>query len=73
MGKGVGEGDLVFGYPSVGTAMWMLWLDALAGALIRVLKDEDLRLRLSRSALKYMKGFSWGRSAKEFMKVVRAI
>lgn len=42
----------------------------LGEALVRVLEDEELRLRLSKNALKYAKGFSWDRSAEEFLKVL---
>ena len=42
----------------------------LANAIIRVLEDEELRLRLSRNALEYTKGFSWDRSAEEFLKAL---
>jgi len=46
---------------------------ALGDALIRVLGDEGLRLRLSRNALEYARGFSWDKSAKEFMEVLELV
>ena len=46
-------------------------VEGLADALIKVLEDEGLRLRLSRNALEYAKGFSWERTAREFMKVLK--
>ena len=42
----------------------------LGEALVRVLEDEELRLRLSKNALEYSKGFSWDRTAGEFLKVL---
>lgn len=46
---------------------------ALAKALTRVLEDEGLRLRLSKNALEYAKGFSWDRSAEDFLKVLKHV
>jgi len=45
-------------------------VDGLGEALVRVLDDEGLRLRLSKNALEYAKGFSWDRCAEEFLKVL---
>jgi len=45
----------------------------LAGKIIRVLGDETLRERLSRNCLKYAKRFSWDRTAKEFLRVLRLV
>jgi len=45
-------------------------VEALGDALIRVLEDEGLRMRLSKNALEYAKQFSWDKSAEEFMKVL---
>lgn len=46
-------------------------VEALGEAIVRVLKDEELRLRLSRNALEYAKEFSWDKTAEEFMKVLQ--
>jgi glycosyltransferase involved in cell wall biosynthesis len=43
----------------------------LGEALVRVLEDEELRLRLSKNALEYAKEFSWDRSAEECLKVLK--
>lgn len=45
-------------------------VEGLGEALVRVLEDEELRLRLSQNALEYARGFSWDRSAEEFLKVL---
>jgi glycosyltransferase involved in cell wall biosynthesis len=45
-------------------------VEGLGEAIVRVLKDEELRLRMSRNALEYAKEFSWDKTAKEFMKYV---
>ena len=44
---------------------------ALAEAVIRVLENEELRLRLGKNALEYARGFGWDRSAEEFLKVLK--
>ena len=44
--------------------------EALAEAIIRVLRDKALRLRLSENGLKFAKEFSWDKTAEEFMKVL---
>lgn len=46
---------------------------ALAEAIIHVLTNDALRVRLSEKALAYSKSFSWDKVADEFMKVVRAV
>lgn len=43
---------------------------ALAGAIVKILKDERLRENLSKNALKWSKQFSWDQSAKNFMRVL---
>lgn len=48
-------------------------VEALAKAVMWVLKDDDLRHGLSKNALKYAKGFSWDRTAEEFMKVLEGM
>ena len=45
----------------------------LGGALVRVLGDEELRLRLSGNALEYSRGFSWDKTAEEFSKVLEGV
>jgi glycosyltransferase involved in cell wall biosynthesis len=45
----------------------------LAKALVGVLEDEGFRRRLSWNALEYARGFSWDRTAEEFMKVIRGV
>lgn len=44
---------------------------ALAEGIINVLKDENLRVSLSRNALAYSRSFSWDKVADKFMEVVR--
>ena len=46
-------------------------VEGLGEALVRVLGDRGLRVRLSRNALEYAKGFSWDKTAEEFMKVLK--
>lgn len=48
-------------------------INDLADKIIRVLEDKVLRERLIRSALKYVKQFSWDKTAEEFMKVVKSV
>ncbi|MEM0301531.1 glycosyltransferase family 4 protein, partial [Saccharolobus sp.] len=45
-------------------------VQALAEGLLKVLTDEDLRGKLSESALEHSRNFSWDRTAEEFMKVI---
>ncbi len=45
----------------------------LAEKLLVVLGDEGLRERLSLNALEYARGFSWDRTAEEFMRVIRGV
>jgi glycosyltransferase involved in cell wall biosynthesis len=45
----------------------------LGDALVGVLGDEEFRLRLSRNALEYARGFSWDKTAEEFMKVIEGV
>jgi glycosyltransferase involved in cell wall biosynthesis len=40
---------------------------------IKLLKDERLRLKLSRNSLKWARRFSWDKSAREFMKVIEGL
>jgi glycosyltransferase involved in cell wall biosynthesis len=47
--------------------------EALAEAMLKVLKDERLRLKLSRNSLKWARRFSWDKSAREFMKVIEGV
>jgi len=46
---------------------------ALAEALIEILNDDDLRLRLSLHALRISKRFSWDRSAEEFEEIAESV
>ncbi len=46
---------------------------ALAKAIIKVLEDEKLRKKLSKNALKYSRKFSWDKSAKEFLRIIKGI
>jgi glycosyltransferase involved in cell wall biosynthesis len=48
-------------------------VEALAEALVRVLRDEGLRRRLGENALKYAREFSWDKTADEFMKILKAV
>ncbi|MDH5770150.1 MAG: glycosyltransferase family 4 protein [Candidatus Bathyarchaeota archaeon] len=45
-------------------------VEDLGAALVRVLGDEGLRMRLSKNALEYSRQFSWDKTAKEFLKVL---
>lgn len=45
----------------------------LANALVRVLRDGGLRHRLGKNALEYAGGFSWDRTAEEFMMVIKGL
>lgn len=47
-------------------------VEALAEAIIRVLTDESLRIKLSEEALAYSRSFSWDKVADTFIKVIRA-
>ncbi len=44
----------------------------LAKSIMRLLGDEDLRSRLAENAYTYAKSFSWDRTAKEFLGVIKA-
>ena len=48
-------------------------VQALAEAIIHVLTNDALRVRLSEKALAYSRSFCWDEVADEFMKVVRAV
>jgi len=45
----------------------------LSEALINLLKDDDLRKRLSENAIKWAKQFSWDKSTEEFEKVLKMV
>ena len=45
----------------------------LANKIIRVLEDEGLRERLSRNCLKYARQFSWDKTAKQFMEIIKGL
>jgi len=42
----------------------------LADKIAMVLRDEELRMRLSRNCLEYAESFNWDKTAEEFMKVL---
>lgn len=46
---------------------------ALAGAIIRMIEDEELRTKLSRNAAEYARNFNWDKSAVEMIKVLQAL
>ncbi|KUO42819.1 MAG: hypothetical protein APU95_02355 [Hadesarchaea archaeon YNP_N21] len=48
-------------------------VEALAEAIVKVLRDETLRKRLSKNSLKWAKNFDWIKSAGEFMKIVESV
>lgn len=41
--------------------------------MIRILRDEKLRDKLSKNVIEWSKKFSWDKSAKEFMKTLESI
>jgi glycosyltransferase involved in cell wall biosynthesis len=45
----------------------------LAEKVVAVLGDEGLRVRLSLNALEYSRGFSWDKTAQEFMKIIEGV
>ena len=48
-------------------------IEKLAEAVMKVLKDEKLRKRLSKNALVWSKRFSWDKSAEEFLKIIERV
>lgn len=46
--------------------------EKLAEAILAILKDEELRKKLSKNALEWSKEFTWDKSAREFEKVMEA-
>lgn len=46
-------------------------IDALAGAIVRLLKDDDLRRRYSRQALESSKSFAWEKSAEKLARIIK--
>jgi glycosyltransferase involved in cell wall biosynthesis len=46
-------------------------IESLGEAIIKVLMNEELRVKLSRGALAYSRKFSWDEAAEEFMRVIR--
>jgi len=46
-------------------------IESLAKEIIKVLMNEELRLKLSKSALAYSRKFSWDKASEEFMRVIR--
>jgi glycosyltransferase involved in cell wall biosynthesis len=47
--------------------------EKLAEAIIKILGDEELRIKLSENALQYSKQFSWDKSAEEFLRVIKSV
>jgi glycosyltransferase involved in cell wall biosynthesis len=47
--------------------------DALAGALIRVLRDQDLRLQLARAGNRAIQKMTWQRATDTFERVIQAV
>lgn len=45
-------------------------VEILAGSIIRVLRDDELRKKLSKNAMKWAKNFDWDKSAKQFAKII---
>lgn len=45
-------------------------IHAFAEAMVRLLTDDELRLRLSRNAIEWARRFSWDKSAEEFERVI---
>jgi len=45
----------------------------LAEATIKILKDERLRKRLSKNAMRWARRFSWDKSAEEFERVIKSV
>jgi glycosyltransferase involved in cell wall biosynthesis len=47
-------------------------VQALAEAIIQILTNETLRVKMSEKALTYSRGFSWDKVADEFLNVIKA-
>jgi len=48
-------------------------VENLADEIVKVLRDNELRNRLSRNALDYSRQFSWDKTAETFMDIIRHI
>ncbi len=48
-------------------------IEALANAIIHLLKDDELRKELSRNAIEWAKQFSWDKSAEEFERLIQSL
>jgi glycosyltransferase involved in cell wall biosynthesis len=48
-------------------------VEKLAEAVIKILKDERLRKRLSKNAMRWARRFSWDKSAEEFERVIKSV
>jgi len=48
-------------------------IEELAKVLVNLLKDDDLRKRLSENAIEWAKQFSWDKSAEEFERVLEKV
>lgn len=47
-------------------------IEALADAIVNLIKDDDLREELSRNAIEWAEQFSWDKSTEKFEKVIRS-
>ena len=47
--------------------------EGLADAVIKILKNNELRKTLGKGALEWSRKFSWDRSAKEFLKIIEEV
>ena len=45
----------------------------LAESIVRVLKDEKLREKLSKNALNWSKNFSWDKSSERFLEILKLV
>jgi glycosyltransferase involved in cell wall biosynthesis len=48
-------------------------IQTFAEAMVKLLTDEELRLRLSRNAIEWAKRFNWDRSTEEFERVIENV
>jgi glycosyltransferase involved in cell wall biosynthesis len=48
-------------------------VESLAGAMLEMIKNEDLRKRLSESALKFVEDFSWRNKKQEYFNLVDSL
>jgi len=48
-------------------------IEALAEAIIRLLKDDELRNWLAKNAYRWAQSFNWDNSAREFLKILESV